>query len=103
MAEGFRGVFSIAQTPFDEKGGFLWDDFERQCDWIVRAGAHGLVWPVMASEYTVISYPERVQGMRIAVQAVSLSLLPYRLKVSASRSCTMRMPFHSFSSVMPAI
>lgn len=71
MAEGFRGVFSIAQTPFDEKGGFLWDDFERQCDWIVRAGAHGLVWPVMASEYTVISYPERVQGMRIAVQAVS--------------------------------
>ena len=71
MGQGFRGVFSIAQTPFDEKGDLLWDDFERQCDWIVRAGAHGLVWPVMASEYTVISYPERVRGMRVAVQTVS--------------------------------
>lgn len=71
MEQPFRGVFAIAQTPFDEMGGFLWDDFERECDWVVRAGAHGLVWPVMASEYTVISYPERVQGMKIAVDAVA--------------------------------
>jgi 4-hydroxy-tetrahydrodipicolinate synthase len=68
--ETLRGIFSIPQTPFNERGDLLWDDFGRECDWIVRAGAHGLVWPVMASEYTVVSFPERVQGMREAVQAV---------------------------------
>ena len=43
MAEPFRGVFSIAQTPFSGTGDILWDDFEYECDWIVRAGAHGFV------------------------------------------------------------
>jgi 4-hydroxy-tetrahydrodipicolinate synthase len=52
-------------------GAFLWDDFARQCDWMVRAGAHGFVWPVMASEFTVLSYRERVQGMQVAVDTVA--------------------------------
>lgn len=70
MSGSFRGVYVIAQTPFGGSGDLIWEDFERECDWIVRAGAHGLVWPVMASEYTVISFPERVQGMSLAVRAV---------------------------------
>ena len=71
MADNFRGIFAIAQTPFDALGNLSFDDLERECDWIVRAGAHGLVWPVMASEFTVISYPERVKGMQLVVQAVA--------------------------------
>ncbi|MCD6518962.1 MAG: dihydrodipicolinate synthase family protein [Anaerolineae bacterium] len=71
MAQNFRGIFAIIQTPFDEKGTLVWEDFERECDWLARSGAHGLVWPVMASEYPLISYPERVQGMRLAVQVVN--------------------------------
>lgn len=71
MSEPFRGIFSVLQTPFSDEGGLLWDEFERECDWGVRAGAHGLVWPVMGSEYTVLSFPERVHGMRLAVQAVA--------------------------------
>jgi dihydrodipicolinate synthase/N-acetylneuraminate lyase len=70
MAERFRGVFAIAQTPFNDAGDILWDDFEYECDWIVRAGAHGFVYPVMVSEFTVLSYPERVQAMDLAVGAV---------------------------------
>jgi 4-hydroxy-tetrahydrodipicolinate synthase len=70
MSTGLRGIFAIAQMPCNERGDFMWEDFERECDWTVRAGAHGLVWPVMASEYTVISFPERVQGMRLAVSTV---------------------------------
>jgi len=70
MSTGLRGVFAIAQLPCNERGDFIWEDFERECDWTVRAGAHGLVWPVMASEFTAISFPERIQGMRLAVGAV---------------------------------
>ncbi len=71
MPKPFRGIFSIPQSPFDELGSFLWDDFEREVDWIVRAGAHGIVWPVMASEFTVLSFPERVRSMRVAVEVVA--------------------------------
>ena len=66
-----RGIYAIAQTPFDDRGGLHLDDLGRECDWIARSGAHGLVWPVMASEFTVIAHGERVAGMGIAVQAVS--------------------------------
>ena len=71
MSERFRGIFSIAYTPFDREGNLLFDDFASVCDWVARSGAHGLVWPVMASEYTVISYPERVRGVKIAVGTVA--------------------------------
>ena len=71
MVDAYRGIFSIANTPFDDDGTLLWGDFAEECDWIVRAKAHGFVWPVMASEYTVLAYPERVQGMRIAVETVA--------------------------------
>jgi len=71
MSQPFRGIFVIAQTPFSVDGArVLWDDFEREADWVVRAGAHGFVWPVMASEFTVLSTAERVKGMRRAVQSV---------------------------------
>jgi 4-hydroxy-tetrahydrodipicolinate synthase len=71
MTKSFRGIFAIAQTPFTDSGEILWDDFEFECDWIVRAGAHGFVHPVMVSEFTVLSFPERVQAMGIAVRAVA--------------------------------
>lgn len=70
MSKPFRGYYAIVMTPFDEDGDLWWEDLERECDWIVRAGAHGLVWPVNDSEYTVLSFPERVQGTRLVVEAV---------------------------------
>ena len=71
LTQPFRGIFSIAQTPFTDTGEIIWDDFEVECDWIVRTGAHGFVYPVMVSEFTVLSYPERVQAMSIAVRTVA--------------------------------
>ena len=71
MTQPFRGIFAIAQTPFTDSGEILWDDFEVECDWIVRAGAHGFVHPVMVSEFTVLSFPERVQAMGNAVRTVA--------------------------------
>ena len=76
MAEtSFRGIYVITNTPFDDDGALLWDDLENTFDWIIRAGCHGVVWPVMASEFSVLSYPERVEGMRRAV-AVTAGRVP---------------------------
>jgi len=71
LSKSWRGIFVILQTPFDTGGDLVWTDFERQADFIARSGAHGFVWPVMASEFTVISADERGQGMKLAVDTVN--------------------------------
>lgn len=90
QTDAFRGVFAIALTPFDCDGNILWDDFVRECDWMVRCGSHGLVWPVMASEFTVLSFGEWVEGMRLAVDAVQ-SRIPVVIGVAdTSRTGALR-------------
>ena len=71
MARTLRGFFAIALTPFDETGGLLWDELEKEFDWIVRAGAQGLVWPVNNSEFYTLSEAERAQGFKVLTQAVA--------------------------------
>lgn len=71
MSKPFRGYFGIAMTPFDAEGNVLWDDLQRECDFCVRAGIHGLVWPVNDSEYTTLSFVERVQGTKLVVEAIA--------------------------------
>ncbi len=70
MKDGWRGIYTIAASPFDDRGAFLYDELARHIDWIVRAGSHGVVWPVNYSEVTTLSYEERVRGARAAVEAV---------------------------------
>lgn len=69
--EPYRGIFAIANTPFDDAGNLLWDELDAVFDWVIRAGAHGLVWPVMASEFTSLSFSERLEGARRAVQVAA--------------------------------
>jgi 4-hydroxy-tetrahydrodipicolinate synthase len=66
-----RGYFPIAFTPFDEDGHILWSDLEQECDLIAGSGAHGMVWPVNDSEYTLLSCPERLEGFCRVVAAVA--------------------------------
>jgi dihydrodipicolinate synthase/N-acetylneuraminate lyase len=70
MKQGWRGIFAIAASPFDDRGELLYDELARHIDWIVRAGSHGVVWPVNYSEVTTLSHEERVRGARVAVEAV---------------------------------
>jgi 4-hydroxy-tetrahydrodipicolinate synthase len=70
MRDTLRGFYAIGLTPFDAQGDLLWEDLEREFDWIVRAGAHGLLWPVNDSEQTVLSFPERRRGIRLMTATV---------------------------------
>ena len=67
----WRGIFNILQTPFNGTGDLLWEDFERESDFLVRGGSHGYVWPVMASEFTVLATHERIEGIKRAVDVVA--------------------------------
>jgi dihydrodipicolinate synthase/N-acetylneuraminate lyase len=63
------GIFPIAQTPFTGSGKLDLDTLAREVEFVNRAGAHGFVWPQMASEYTTLSESERIAGAEAIVRA----------------------------------
>lgn len=66
--EPFRGIFTIPCTTFKEDGEIDIPSFRRQIDFCVACGAHGLVFPVNASEWTSLSDAERIQLDRVLVE-----------------------------------
>lgn len=64
----FRGIYGILPTPFcedlslDEKG------LIRMVDFCVKAGSHGIVTPVNASEYIALSDDERKLVVQLTVE-----------------------------------
>ena len=71
MTQRFRGVFTIPVTPFDDRGELDEDSLAREVDWCVRAGAHGIVAPVNASEGPALTDEERRRVSRVVVEATA--------------------------------
>jgi dihydrodipicolinate synthase/N-acetylneuraminate lyase len=61
MADRFRGVFTIPCTPFTESGELDDESLRREVRFCIDAGAHGIVAPVNASEFTSLTDEERRQ------------------------------------------
>ena len=59
LEDRFRGIFTIPSTPFRADGEIDIPSFRRLVDFCVACGAHGLVYPVNASEFTLLSDEER--------------------------------------------
>jgi 4-hydroxy-tetrahydrodipicolinate synthase len=66
--EPFRGVFTIPSTPFKETGEIDIPSFRRMIDFCVACGAHGLVFPVNASEWTALTDEERFTLDKVLVE-----------------------------------
>ncbi len=64
----FRGIFTIPSTPFREDGEIDVSSFRRVVDFCVECGAHGLVFPVNASEFTSLSDAERLKLSTVLVE-----------------------------------
>jgi 4-hydroxy-tetrahydrodipicolinate synthase len=64
-----RGIFPILATPYTASNHVDYEDLEREVDFMDRAGAHGMVWPQLASEYRFLSRDERLRGMRVLAKA----------------------------------
>ncbi|TDD72581.1 dihydrodipicolinate synthase family protein [Jiangella aurantiaca] len=71
MTPGFRGVYSVLVTPFTETGHLDLAALERVVDFSVVAGAHGLVTPVVVSEFFTLSDAERRAVVETAVAATA--------------------------------
>lgn len=57
----WQGIFTIPVTPFDDEGELDLDSLRRQLDFCLEAGAHGIVHPVMASEWFTLTDQERLR------------------------------------------
>jgi 4-hydroxy-tetrahydrodipicolinate synthase len=64
----YRGIFTIPSTPFKENGEIDIPSFRRVVDFCIECGAHGLVFPVNASEFTALSDAERFQLSEVLVE-----------------------------------
>ena len=64
----FRGVFAIPVTPFDVRGDLDVDSLRRCVDFCVRAGAHGIVAPVNASEFFTLTEGERKRVVEVVAE-----------------------------------
>lgn len=68
MNQLWRGIFTIPSTPFQENGEIDIPGFHRVVDFCIDCGAHGLVYPVNASEFTSLSDAERMQLSGVIVE-----------------------------------
>jgi 4-hydroxy-tetrahydrodipicolinate synthase len=63
-----RGLFTIPVTPFSPEGALDEDSLRRVLAFCFEAGAHGVVTPVNASEFSTLDPQERRTVARIAVE-----------------------------------
>jgi 4-hydroxy-tetrahydrodipicolinate synthase len=70
-------------TPFTERGDVDEASLRREVDWCVRAGAHGIVAPVNASEGPTLTDEERRRVTQIVIEATA-GRIPTVIGVSAS-------------------
>ncbi len=68
MSEPWRGIFIIPQSTFHPDGRFDEPGLETEIEFCVQAGAHGIVWPVMASQFAILSHEERKRTAEIVIR-----------------------------------
>jgi 4-hydroxy-tetrahydrodipicolinate synthase len=64
-----RGVFPIMQTPFADSGRLDTETLAREVKFLDKCGAHGVVWPQLASEWSTLEPDERMAGAEAVMAA----------------------------------
>lgn len=67
----FTGIYQILHTPFDENGVIDWASHERQIQFCLDGGIHGLAVPAMASEFFTLTDAERFEMVEFTLKAVN--------------------------------
>jgi 4-hydroxy-tetrahydrodipicolinate synthase len=61
-AKSMRGIFPIMQTPYTDSGQLDTEVLAKEVKFLDHAGAHGVVWPQLASEWSELKPDERSAG-----------------------------------------
>jgi dihydrodipicolinate synthase/N-acetylneuraminate lyase len=82
LQEPYRGLYGILLTSYTDRDQVHLDDLSSQADF-VAATAQGIVWPVLASEFFLMSDDERAAGYP-SVAAGCRKRVPFVAGVSAT-------------------
>jgi 4-hydroxy-tetrahydrodipicolinate synthase len=85
-----RGVFPVLSTPFHADGGCDPAGLARLIHYARRAGAHGAVYPAIASEFATLDAAERHAMVDVALSACTKVGLPLVVGVSADGAARSR-------------
>jgi 4-hydroxy-tetrahydrodipicolinate synthase len=66
-----EGVFPIVTTPFDERDALDLDSLTKVVDHILDGGAHGAVYPAIASEFQTLTDNERKSAVEHVIRVVN--------------------------------
>ena len=66
-----RGIFPVLPTPFKPDGEVDGTEIISVVDFAVACGAHGVVFPGVASEFDFLTTEERQTTLRLVAEAVS--------------------------------
>lgn len=66
----WAGIYAILVTPFHDDLSIDWASLERQVEFCLQAGAHGLVGPAIAGEFYTLSDRERAEYYRQVARMV---------------------------------
>ncbi len=66
-----RGVYPIMQTPYLDAGPVDFEALGAEVRFLDKIGTHGMVWPQLASEYSRLSFDERIEGAETIVKAAA--------------------------------
>jgi 4-hydroxy-tetrahydrodipicolinate synthase len=67
--KAMRGIFPIMQTPYTESDQLDTEALAKEVKFLDRAGAHGIVWPQLASEWSELKPAERSTGAETIMAA----------------------------------
>ena len=71
MTHRLRGIFPVLQTPLDDNGELDEASLVREVAFCIQAGAHGLVFPVLGSEFQFLSDGERQRLVEVVAGEAS--------------------------------
>ncbi len=69
MNDMMRGIFPVLQSPFREDDALDLESLRREVDFCVEMGSHGLVYPVLSSEFQFLTDEERRTGVEAVIDA----------------------------------
>jgi len=67
--ENLNGIYPVLISPVTEDNQIDAAGLESQVDFCVRCGAHGLVYPVLGSEFQYLSESQRREGIRTVIKS----------------------------------
>ena len=67
MSVPMRGIFPVLQTPVREDGELDVASLKKEVAFCIKAGAHGLVFPVLGSEFQFLTEGERRRLVEVVV------------------------------------